>query len=110
LIPIMTTTFIENNSWPIRHRPKIWSGFWDNLGALSFVHDFIYEIQKFGKNLLWNMRKRLFCFVYKNNETCKTACFASKRNFAEHQVCFAKLILLETLFQTLFMSNYSIIN
>jgi hypothetical protein len=34
--------------------------------------------------------KRTVSFHFKNNETCETACFASKRKFAKQQVCFAK--------------------
>jgi hypothetical protein len=34
--------------------------------------------------------KRTVLFRLKNNERCETAYFASKRNFAKQQVCFAK--------------------
>jgi hypothetical protein len=34
--------------------------------------------------------KRVVSFRLKNNETCETACFASKQNFAKQQVCFVK--------------------
>jgi hypothetical protein len=41
-------------------------------------------------NLLYETCKT-GCFVsFKINKTIETACFASKRNFAKQQVCFAK--------------------
>jgi hypothetical protein len=54
-------------------------------------------LDKIGQKFVTKHAKRAVSFRLKNNETCKTACFASMRNFAKQQVCFAKLVLLETL-------------
>jgi hypothetical protein len=42
------------------------------------------------KKFVTKYAKPTVSFCLKNNETCETACFASKRNFAKQQVCFAK--------------------
>jgi hypothetical protein len=69
-------------------------------------------LDKIGQKFCMKHAKRAVSFHLKNNKTCKTACFASMRNFAKQQVCFAKhetcfvscfakyetkLVLLETL-------------
>jgi hypothetical protein len=42
------------------------------------------------KNVVTKHAKRTVWFRLKNYETCETASFALKRNFAKRQVCFAK--------------------
>jgi hypothetical protein len=42
------------------------------------------------KKIVTKHAKPAVSFRLKNNETCETACFASKQNFAKQQVCFAK--------------------
>jgi hypothetical protein len=59
------------------------------LGPLSYIDDFLYERQNL-MNFFTKHAKQAVSFCLKNNETCEIACFASKQNFAKHQVCFAK--------------------
>jgi hypothetical protein len=62
--------------------------------------DFLYVRQNWTK-FDTKHAKRAVSFRLKNNETYKTACFASQQNFAKQQVCFAKhetkQVSLETL-------------
>jgi hypothetical protein len=47
-------------------------------------------LDKIGQKFVTKHAKRAVSFRLRNNETCETACFASMRNFAKQQVCFAK--------------------
>jgi hypothetical protein len=55
----------------------------------TIKEDFLYVRQN-RKKVVTKHAKRAVSFRLKKNETCETACFASKRNFAKQQVCFAK--------------------
>jgi hypothetical protein len=43
---------------------------------------------KIGQKFVTKHAKWPVSFCFKSNERCKTACFASKRDFAKQQVCF----------------------
>jgi hypothetical protein len=62
--------------------------------------DFLYVRHNWPK--IVTKHAKMDCYVsLKNNKTCGNACFASKRNFAKQQVCFAKhetkLVSMDTL-------------